>query len=187
MSRRRAMERGRRGRFVGLALALAFTVGVLGCASTSEPEPALHVRPADPFPQWVAALEIGRTRTDEVRMRFGRPRERVPSPRGGWIWRYHHAEIHWSAKDPLRPTVSADGERRSPRPGLGRRIVRVLGAPFRWLGGVVLYPPLPQRPPPSGLRPATIHLLELDFDHAGTLRSLRHQPREGLAPVSIPG
>lgn len=191
MSRRRVMGRGRRGPSAGLAIALGLAIAALGCASSTEPEPepglASRVGPADPFPRWVAELEIGRTQTEEVRTRFGRPRERVPSPRGGWIWRYQHAEIHWPENDPLRPTVSAQGETRTPRPGLGRRIVHALGAPFRWLGGVLLYPPLPERPPPSDLRPATIHLLEIDFDHGGTLRSLRYRPRGGLAPVPIPG
>jgi len=194
MSRRNAMDSSRG---VGLAvrtIALALALGALGCASGSGPDPepdpesASRVGPADPFPRWVASLEIGKTRTGDVRTRFGRPRERVPSPRGGWIWRYHHAEIHWTAGDPLRPAVSAEGERRPPRPGLGRRILRALGAPFRWLGGVVLYPPLPERPPPTRLRPATIHVLEVDFDRAGTLRSLRYRPREGMVPVAaIPG
>jgi len=182
---------GRWGRSAGPAIALGLAIAVLGCASTSEPEaapePGSQAGPVDPFPQRVAALEIGKTRTEDVRTRFGRPRERVPSPRGGWIWRYYHAEIHWSAEDPLRPEISAEGETKAPQSSRGKRFLRAVGAPFRWLGGVVLYPPLPLRPPPSSPRPATIHLLEVDFDLEGRLRSLRYQPREGIAPVPIPG
>lgn len=173
-----------RGAFCMLGL---LCLGLTGCAHEAEPAPGLW--PADPFASWVESLETGRTRPEDVRAQFGRPRERAPSPRGGWIWRYTYFAVDWPAHDPRRPVVSAQGKAASPASGSGpvRAIARVFGASLDWLGGVFLYPPRQPRPPRTRPLPATIHSLELHFGVDGILRHVRYQPEEGLAQVPVEG
>jgi len=179
--RRRALGCGRTRPILGLVVAWA----LVGCAHAPEEEPL--ALPVDPFPRWVAALQKGETRAEEVKARFGTPLERTPSPRGGWIWRYAHAEIHWPDADPMRPVVSAEGEWGPPEPGFWARIGRAYRRTLGWIDRAFYFPPRQSRPPRRRRLPATIHALELHFGLEGTLRAVRYLPHEGMAHVPISG
>lgn len=132
-------------------------------------------------------------------MRFGEPDEIEDSVRGGMIWRYAFAEIHWPADDPDRPSRAADGPAEVKQPSAQKQpsvqkepsrlaaLGEAISGFARFVGGWVFYPGTQPRPPRSRRLPARIHALALVFAPDGKLHEYRYAPEEGAARVPASG
>jgi len=162
------------------ALAAVVVLVALGCA----PRPGeLEPLPRHPFPTLVSELAPGESDLASVRARFGEPDASEQSVRGGIVYRYRFAEIHWPDADPDRPVVGADG-RLERRPNTKLEDVGDTIAEFgAWLDWLMFYPPKQAWPRTRRSLPATIHDLEIAFDLDGRLVWYRYTPQAGRAPV----
>ncbi len=157
------------------------SLSVLACAKSPEEEPL----PVHPFPRWVEELESGRTRAEDIRMRFGEPTKIEQDPRGEKTWRYVFHEIAWPAKDPMRPVVAADGTIQERERSAFGRFVDWLGGVTYWVDRAMYFPPLQDRAARTRRLPATVHQLEVVFDPDGTLRRYRYRSQSGYANVAL--
>ena len=173
---------GRRRRtWASVAAGTWLVLFAAGCASVEPPmEGPL---PRHPFPRWVSHLESGSTDVEEVRLVFGEPAEIEEHRRGVILWRYAFEEVHWSANDPDRPEIAADGTR-TPRTRTrwtrARDDVMAFG---RFLDRLLYYPASRPTRPSARTMPATVHALELSFRDDGTLERYRYAPRSELVVV----
>lgn len=164
---------------IGLeGLVMIAVLALAGCAGT--PAGEIEEPPAHPFPRWVAHLETGRSDVAEVRVVFGDPAEIEQHHRRGLVWRYAYPEVRWTANDPDRPRVAADGTLLESEPDAWDRVVAGVAATGRFLDRLLFYPATRVAQPSSRVRPATIHDLELAFSEEGVLEHLVYVPRSGF-------
>lgn len=123
----------------------------------------------------------------EVTGLFGDPASVEQRVRGGLIWRYAYAEVHWAVDDPDRPAVAADGTPAEAEETWVDVAAEGLASTGRFLDGLLFYPPRQPRGPRMRTMNATIHDLELRFTTEGVLEHYRYVPRNGQVRIPVGG